>query len=130
MMKYYLTFFIFISFIFSTFGQTNEFIKIKLVDFSSVELPPKCGREPFGVTLKFELLENLDSINKGENILVKILCPSDTGVENFIDNNHFKFSSYSDKEEIKMLEKDWIVWNVYENENLPTFWAIKIENLE
>lgn len=130
MMKYYLTFFILISFVLSTFGQTNKYIKIKLVDFSNVELPPKCGREPFGVTLKFELLENLDSINKGENILVKILCPSDIGVENYIDNSRFKFLKNSDKEEIKILVDEWIVWNVYENENLPTFWALKIENLE
>lgn len=129
-MKYCLTFFIFISFIFSTNGQTNAYIKIKLIDFSIVELPPKCGREPFGVTLKFELLENLDSMNKGENILVKIRCPIEIGVEDYKDNSSFKFSKYSDKEEIKMLEKDWIVWNVYEKENLHTFWAIKIEKLE
>ena len=128
-MKYYLTFFI-ISFTFSTFGQTKEFIKIKLVEFSNVELPPKCGREPFGVTLKFELLENLDSMNKGENILIIIRCPIEIGVEDYKDNSSFKFSKYSDKEEIIMLEKDWIVWNVYEKENLPTFWAKQIEKIE
>ena len=130
MMKYYLTFFIIISFTFPTFGQTKEFIKIKLVEFSNVELPPKCGREPFGVTLKFELLENLDSMNKGENILIIIRCPIEIGVEDYKDNSSFKFSKYSDKEEIKMLEKDWIVWNVYEKENLPTFWVNQIEKIE
>ncbi|RXR31251.1 hypothetical protein EQG68_10210 [Flavobacterium piscinae] len=130
MMKYYLTFFTIISFTFSTFCQTKEFIKIKLVDFSSVELPPKCGREPFGVALKFELLENLDSTNKGENILIIITCPIEIGVENYKDNSHFKFSRYTDKEEIKMLEKDWNVWSVYENENLPTYWADQIEKIE
>lgn len=130
MIKYYLTFFIIISFTFSTFGQTKEFIEIKLVDFSNVELPPRCGREPFGVALKFELLENFDSINKGENILIIIRCPIEIGVEDYKDNSSFKFSKYSDKEEIKMLEKDWNVWNVYGNENLPTFWANQIEKIE
>ncbi|MBC8882565.1 hypothetical protein H9X57_01580 [Flavobacterium piscinae] len=51
-------------------------------------------------------------------------------MENYKDNSHFKFSRYTDKEEIKMLEKDWNVWSVYENENLPTYWADQIEKIE
>lgn len=107
----------------------NHAFKAKLVDYKKDRMTPACGKSAFATTLKFELKEDVDSLKKGQNILVIITCPSDIGIK-YKNNNDYSIT-LCNVAEIKAKEiYNWPMVYKYENEKLPKFWCQKIEKIK
>ena len=109
--------------------KTNHSFKVKLIDYSTDKIPAHCGIMAFATTLKFELLENVDALKKGQNILVVITCPRELGMENYVNNHQYELTVYGNsKEERKITEEyPWSIFYKYENEKLPRLWCKELK---
>ncbi len=112
------------------FGQSNEAMNVKLVDYSENKIPAYCGYFAFATTLKFELSEDFDTLKKGQTILVIIACPREFGIENYINNAIYTLTIYGDSEEDRKYKNyGWTIWYNYDNEKLPKFWSKELKKL-
>lgn len=105
-------------------------MKVKLVDYSENKIPAYCGYIAYATTLKFELLEDFDTLKKGQNILVIIACPREFGIENYINNQTYTLTIYGDSEEDRKHKNyGWSIWYKYDNEKLPKFWSKELKKV-
>ena len=86
--------------------------------------PPGCGVLALALTQKFEIMEsNFVPLKLKNNILLHQPCPEFLGNDFFITNKMYK---------VKVTKKsgasfEYIIFNNYEKENLPTYWIQEIE---
>ena len=111
------------------FCKTSQSFKVKLIDYSTDKIPADCGVIAFATTLKFELLENVDTLKKGQKIFVIITCPRELGMENYVNNHQYELTVYGNsKKEIKITkEYPWTIFYKYENEKLPRLWGKELK---
>lgn len=108
-------------------GQKSGFMKVKLIDYSEDKIAGYCGHMAFATTLKFKLINDIESLISGQDILVIIPRPREFGVENFINNQIYRLKIYSNSEEDKMYENSsWSIWYSY-TDKLPTFWSKELK---
>ena len=111
------------------FHKTSQSFKAKLIDYSTDKIPAYCGVFAFATTLKFELLENVDSLKEGQNILVIITCPRELGMENYVNNHQYELTVYGNSKEERKLtdEYPWTIAYKYENEKLARLWGKELK---
>jgi hypothetical protein len=127
-MKYFLISFFLIPTL--IFGQSSQSLKVKLIDYSSDKIPAYCGYIAFATTLKFELVDNYDTLKKGKEILLIITCPREIGIENYVNNQVYTLTIYGDSEEDRKHKNyGWSIWYKYDNEKLPTFWSKELKKI-
>ena len=126
-MKYFLSIFFLLPLM--TIGQINQVFKVKLIDFTNDKMPPPCGKIAAATTLKFQLSEQIDSLKKGQEILVIFSCPSDLGIK-FINNQEYLLTLCNPKETKEKTQYSWSMWYKYENKKLSKFWCKEIEKIK
>ena len=111
------------------FCKTSQSFNVKLIDYSTDKIPAGCGVIAFATTLKFELLENVGTLKKGQNILVIITCPRELGMENYMNNHQYELTVYGNSIEDRKLTEEypWTIINKYENENFPRLWGKELK---
>jgi hypothetical protein len=111
-----------------SFGNTGQQFRVKLIDYTPDKIPAGCGYFAFAVTLKFELLQNIDTLKQGQHILVTIYCPREYGINNYINNQPYTLTTYGDtKEDREITEYNWLVISTYEDQHLPHFWCKNLD---
>lgn len=110
--------------------KTSQPFKVKLIDYSTDMIPAHCGVVAFATNLKFELLENMDTLKKGQNILVTITCPRELGMEYYVNNHKYELTVYGNSKEDRKLTEEYpwtIISYKYKNGKLPRLWCKELK---
>ena len=87
-----------------------------------LELPAGCGIFAFATAYKFRIIET-DFKTRKKYIIVLIQCPREKG-ENFYKKGAIYQINLATNSGVPF---EWSIYNKYEKQNLPTFWARQIE---
>jgi len=112
------------------FGQV---VKVKLIHFSADSLPPNCGYSQYVATLRFRLLETEGLHKKGEEILVKFMCPERFGREVYANNRTYQLTLHSPLTEPEWAQKEFSLSDLavesLAKEPRPFFWCGTLKRL-
>ena len=125
-MKHLIFLFLFIPLL--TICQNNLTFKAQLIDYTPDKIPAYCGYFAFVTTLKFQLSENVDTLKKGQNIILLIMCPREKGMDLYENEHEYYVTTYGESEEDKKeVSLAWSIVENYINEKIPKIWCKKLE---
>ena len=114
-----------------TFGQV---VKAQLIHFSADSLPPDCGYSMQVATLQFRLLETEGVHKKGEEILVKIMCPEMFDRKLYANNRTYQLTLHSPLTEPEWAQKEFglnaLSVEAFAKESRPFFWCGTLKRLK